>query len=79
MIFMFAVFFCGWVPIYIIAVVNWNGNGIPYVVQHAIQILPTMTLLIDVLNLFLYNHELRRYFTNWRRNEPPTRVTGSRR
>lgn len=78
MIIMFAVFFFGWVPIYIIAVINWNGNGISYVLQHAIEILPTVSLLIDVINLFWYNYELRRYLTNRRQNEPPTHITGSR-
>jgi hypothetical protein len=66
MIIIFAVFFFGWIPIYIIAVINWNGNGISYVAQHAIEILPTVSLLIDIINLFWYNYELRRYLTNRR-------------
>lgn len=61
MIFMFVIFFCGWVPLYIIAVINWNGTAIPYVLHHVLTILPTLSLLFDVVNLFVYNHELRRY------------------
>ena len=62
MTFMFVIYFCGWVPMYIIAAVNWNGNAISYVLHHGLTILPVISLLIDVTNLFLYNHELRRYF-----------------
>jgi hypothetical protein len=63
MLFMFVVFFCGWVPMYIIAVINWTGEAISYVLHHGLTILPALSLLIDVLNLFLYNYELRRYFS----------------
>ncbi len=55
---MFAVFFCGWVPIYIIAVIDWDGTGISYVALHGLTILPTVSLFIDVVDLFWYNHEL---------------------
>lgn len=63
MVFMFVVFFCGWIPIYIIAVVDFNGTGISYVLFHVILIIPAVSLLIDVVNLFLYNHELRKYLS----------------
>jgi hypothetical protein len=62
MIFMFVIYFCGWVPMYIIGAINWNGTAISHVVHHGLTILPAASMLIDVGNLFLYNHELRRYF-----------------
>ncbi len=67
MIFMFVVFFCGWIPIYIIAAIDWNGTAISNVLLHGLEILPVVSLFIDLADLFLYNHELRRYFTDkWR-------------
>jgi len=64
MIFMFAVFFCGWIPIYIIAAIDWSGTAIPHVLLHGLQILPVVSLFINVVNLFLCNHELREYSRN---------------
>jgi hypothetical protein len=64
MIFMFSVFFCGWIPIYIIAVIDWDGTAISNALLHGLQILPVVSLFIDVVNLFLYNHDLLIYFTN---------------
>ena len=69
---MFVIYFGGWVPMYIIAVIDWNGTAIPYVVYHGLTILPAVSLLIDVANLFLYNHELRRYFA-----KPPHNCTSN--
>ncbi|CAF1185130.1 unnamed protein product [Adineta steineri] len=69
MVFIFAVFFCGWVPMFIIAVIDYNGDAIPYVVLHGLQILPCVALLIDIIDLFIYNHELRRYLTRQKHNE----------
>ncbi|CAF1495470.1 unnamed protein product [Adineta steineri] len=69
MVFIFAVFFCGWVPMFIIAVIDYNGDAIPYVVLHGLQILPCVSLLIDIIDLFIYNHELRRYLTRQSQNE----------
>jgi hypothetical protein len=74
MIFIFVVFFCGWVPMYIIAIIDYDGTAIPYVVLHGLQILPAVSLFIDVIDLFLYNHELRRYFTNQLANNLRTRI-----
>lgn len=62
MLFIFIAFFIGWVPIYIIGVVNWNGVGISYVAYHALQMLPTICFIINIVDLFWYNHELRTYF-----------------
>lgn len=60
-IFMFVVFFCAWIPIYIIAVINWNGRAISYVLHHCLTILPTLSLFIDVSNLFFYNQQLTKF------------------
>jgi hypothetical protein len=70
MIFMFVVFFCGWVPIFIIGAVNWNGTAVSYVLFHGLTILPAVSLFIDMVDLFLYNNELRRYFMNNRQVQP---------
>ena len=75
MIFIFVVFFCGWVPMYIIAVIDYNGTAISYVVLHGLQVLPAVSLFIDVIDLFLYNHELRRYLTNQPANNLLNRTT----
>ncbi len=75
MIFIFVVFFCGWVPMYIIAIIDYDGTAIPYVVLHGLQILPAVSLFIDVIDLFLYNHELRRYLTNQPPNNRFNRTT----
>jgi hypothetical protein len=74
MIFIFVVFFCGWVPMYIIAAINWNGTAISHVVQHGLQILPAVSLFIDVIDLFWYNHELGKYFTKQPFNDAVTRA-----
>jgi len=43
-LFLFVVFFVGWVPIYIIGVI------------------PAICFFINIIDLFWYNHELRKYF-----------------
>ncbi len=75
MIFIFVVFFCGLVPTYIIAVIDWNGTTVSYIVLHGLQVLPVVSLFIDVIDLFLYNHELRRYLTNQPPNNRFNRTT----
>ncbi|CAF1045313.1 unnamed protein product [Adineta steineri] len=64
MIFMFSTFFCGWVPIYILTVVNPSSSAISLVQFNIVRLLPELSTLIIILDLFIYNHELRRYFTN---------------
>lgn len=70
MIFMFATFFFTWVPIYIIGVIAWDGVGIPYIEFNAWLLLPPVGFLINMFDLFLYNHELRTYINNKLRNRP---------
>jgi hypothetical protein len=64
MIFLFLVFFCGWVPIYLIGAINWNGLTIPLTVFQGLRILPATSLFIIIADLFWYNRELRQYFIN---------------
>ena len=64
MIFLFLVFFCGWVSIYLIGAINGNGLIIPLTVFHGLRMLPATSLFIIIIDLFWYNHELRQYFTN---------------
>lgn len=64
MIFMFVVFFCGWMPVCIIGAINWDGTMISYILFHSVTILPAISGFINMTDLFLYNHELRRYFIN---------------
>ncbi|CAF3866663.1 unnamed protein product [Rotaria sp. Silwood1] len=61
MFLMFSISVGGWTPIYIIAVINWTGSAIPHTIQRLITILPILSLLGDMINLFVYNHALRRY------------------
>jgi len=69
MIFLFAVDFCGWAPVYIVQIINWNAVTVPPIVVQIFLTGPVASFFIDVADLFLYNHELRRYFTNkWRIN-----------
>ena len=60
MLFIFIVFLIGWTPIYAISVVDLNG-GIPYWVYLLLQLLPVLSSLVNVVDLFLYNHDLRQY------------------
>jgi len=75
MIFMFAVFVCGWTPIYITMIVNWNNAVVSPIVLQVFLTLPVVSLFIDVADLFSYNHELRKYFIiKWQMDQNiPTR------
>ncbi|UJR19251.1 hypothetical protein I4U23_022379 [Adineta vaga] len=68
MIFMFVVFFCGWTSIYIVGLVDWSEKDITYVVLHSVAMLPPICFAINIIDLFLYNHELRTYYSNKLRN-----------
>ncbi len=64
MIFMFAVFFCGWEPAYIVLTIDGSDAAISPVTVQIFLIIPAVSLLITVADLFLYNHDLRRYLTS---------------
>lgn len=61
MIIMFIIFLGGWLPIYIFVCIDFNGNA-SSVVYRFLSILPALSLLGDIIDLFLYNHLLRSYF-----------------
>jgi hypothetical protein len=58
MIFMFAVFFCGWTPIYIIKAITFSEPIFSPMALQILQMIPAVCVLIDIIDLFLYNHEL---------------------
>jgi len=70
MLFLFTVFICGWTPIYIMMIIDWNGVAISPIVMEVFLTVPAGCLFIDIADLFLFNHELRRYFTNQRKIGP---------
>jgi hypothetical protein len=58
-IIMFCIFVGGWSPIYIYQLVNSTFSNSLY---FSFMILAEVSLLLDITNLFIYNHELRKYF-----------------
>ncbi|CAF1191822.1 unnamed protein product [Adineta steineri] len=61
MIVMFCIFVVGWSPINLYSVFV-NVGSITSTIVSIFILLGDLSLLIDISNLFLYNHELRRYF-----------------
>ncbi|CAF1238601.1 unnamed protein product [Adineta ricciae] len=60
MLFIFVMFIIGWGPIYIYsAVVNMEGIDARVIIL--LQILPVLDLSINIIDLFIYNRDLRRY------------------
>jgi hypothetical protein len=59
MIFIFCVFIVGWSPVYVYSLIPNNSN---YLIFLIFQILAQSSVLIGIINLFFYNHKLRRYF-----------------
>jgi hypothetical protein len=60
MLFTSVIFIIGWAPVYIISVLNTNIN-MPYWVYSVLQTLPIFSLLANIVDWFLYNHDLRQY------------------
>ncbi|CAF1284384.1 unnamed protein product [Adineta steineri] len=61
MIVMFCIFVAGWSPIYICSAIS-SVTSITSTIEFILIILSELSLLAVISNLFLYNHELRRYF-----------------
>ena len=61
MIVMYGLFVGGWAPIDLFAAIfpQANFNSILFTL---LAFFAEVTLLVNLLNLFLYNHELRQYF-----------------
>jgi len=60
MIIMFFVFIVGWVPIYIALVIQIQ-TPVSTLILRILSLLAEISLLCDMIDLFLYSHELRRY------------------
>lgn len=60
MVFLVAVFVIGWAPIYIVSIGNLSLS-IPPWIYGMFQVFTVTSALILILDLFLYNHELRQY------------------
>ena len=63
MLFIFIVFVSGWTPVYIISMINQDATTLSKVFLY-LQLLPELSSLILILDLFWYNHDLREYLTN---------------
>lgn len=61
MIIMFAVFLSGWAPIYVFICIDVDGKALP-IVYRSLSILPALSLVANIIDLFLFNHQLRTYF-----------------
>jgi hypothetical protein len=62
-IFMFATFVIGWSPIFFLVAIDYYYVVSP-LVYSILQILAVICSFCCVLDLFLYNHELRQYIKN---------------
>ncbi len=60
MVFIFIVFLIGWAPIYIVSVINFS-EGLPLWVYFLLRMLPVFSTLTNIVDLFIYNHDLRKY------------------
>ena len=62
-IFMFMILVIGWTPIFLLTAIDRDGIVSP-LVYTLLQLLAALALFICMLDLFLYNNELRQYFKN---------------
>jgi hypothetical protein len=61
MISMFYIFVGGWTPIYIIPIINYY-TVVNTITSLSLTILCELASFINMIDLFLYNRELRKYF-----------------
>ncbi len=61
MLFIHIVFVIGWAPATLLSVIGLYIE-IPILLHLFLRLLPPLSLLIDIIDLFLYNHELRQYY-----------------
>ena len=57
---MFIVFVGGWAPAYILVIVEHYINVSP-IIEWILSFCCDLALLLNIIDLFLYNHELRRF------------------
>jgi hypothetical protein len=62
MLFIHIVFVIGWGPISLFSIIGIYVKT-HFVVGLILRLLPPLSLLINIIDLFLYNHELRQYLT----------------
>ena len=60
MLFLFVIFVLGWGPIYIISMANL-ALAVPLWLSSLLQTLPVTSALVFILDLFMYNRDLRQY------------------
>lgn len=60
MLFLFIVFIIGWGPTYTLVVVDWYGRA-PLWIYLFLRALPAFCFLINIIDLFLHNYDLRQY------------------
>ncbi len=60
MLMMLCSFILGWAPIYLVGVLG-NAISVSLLTYQLLSLLSEMSVLFDVVDLFLYNHELRRH------------------
>lgn len=63
MILMFSVHVCGWTPIYIVAMIDIR-NYLFSIVYNVLFVFAAISTLCNIVNLFLYHHEIRRFLLN---------------
>ncbi|UJR21693.1 hypothetical protein I4U23_024770 [Adineta vaga] len=61
MVIMFCIFVGGWAPVFIIPIIE-HYTPVDQVINSISTILCELASLIDIVDLFLYNHQLRKYF-----------------
>lgn len=60
-IFLHIIFVIGWAPIALTPIIELFVP-IPQLVNLFVRLLPSISILISILDLYVYNHELRQYF-----------------
>ncbi|CAF3923711.1 unnamed protein product [Rotaria sordida] len=61
MILIFVIFLSGWSPIYILICIDYNNELSPTIYRF-LSILPALSLLGNMIDLLLFNHQLRLFF-----------------
>ena len=59
-IYMLAIFIIGWAPIFLLIAIDYNGQ-VPQLVYSILTIISIISSISCMIDLFLYNHELRGY------------------
>ena len=63
LVFMFCVYNIGWAPLYLIPVIMY-GKYIHMTIYLSVPILSELCLLCVIIDLFFYNHGVRKYLIN---------------